>query len=136
MKIVLDTNTWLSAIVWRGEANKIIEAIIDKKIEVIITQEILSEIIDVLNRERFEDFIENKKDKIEDLLRVIISISTLIETKNKIALIKEDPKDNIILEAASEAKIDYIVSYDRHLLNMIQFNKIKIITPADFLKLI
>ena len=33
MKVVLDTNTWLSAIVWRGEATKIIEAGLNKKIQ-------------------------------------------------------------------------------------------------------
>ncbi len=136
MKVVLDTNTWLSAIVWRGEANKIIEAAINKKIEIIITHEILFEIIDVLNRERFHDFIENKKEKIEDLIRVILSFSTLIKSKTKIKLIKEDPKDNILLEAASDGKTNYIISYDKHLLNMIEFNKIKIMTPTNFLKLI
>ena len=136
MKVVLDTNTLISAIVWRGEANKIIEVALNKKIEIIITKEILAEVIDVLNRERFDDFIENKKEKIEDLIRVILSFSTLIETKTKIELIKEDPKDNIILEAALDGKTSYIISYDRHLLNMIEFNKIKIMTPTDFLKLI
>lgn len=136
MKVVLDTNIWLSAIVWHGEANKIIEAGLNKKIKITITQEILSEIADVLNREKFHDFIENKKEKIEDIIRVILSFSTLIETKTKIELIKDDPKDNIILEAASDGKVNYIISYDKHLLNMIEFNKIKIITPGDFLKLI
>ena len=136
MKVVLDTNVWLSAIVWRGEANKIIEAAINKKIEIIITQKILSEIIDVLNRERFHDFIENKKEKIEDLIRALVSFSKLIETKTKIELIKDDPKDNIILEAAADGKVQYIISYDKHLLNMLEFNKIKIITPTEFLKLI
>jgi len=134
MKVVLDTNTWLSAIVWRGEATKIIEAGLNKKIQIIISQEILSELIEVLNRDKFKDFID--KEKIEDLIKVILSIAELIETKTKIDIIKEDPKDNIILEAASDAKAEYIISYDKHLRNMLQYNKIKIITPTDFLKLI
>src|SRR3989344_697685 len=136
MKVVLDTNVWLSAIVWRGEATKIIDARINREVEIIITKEILSEIVDVLNRTRFKEFIENKQEKIEDLIRVILSISTFIETKTKLDVVKKDPKDNIILEAGLDAKGDYIISYDDHLINMIEFNRIKILTPTEFLKLI
>ena len=136
MKVVLDTNVWLSAIVWRGEATKIIDARINREVEIIITKEILSEIVDILNRTRFKEFIENKQEKIEDLIRVILSISTFIETKTKLDVVKKDPKDNIILEAGLDAKVDYLISYDDHLINMIEFNRIKILTPTEFLKLI
>ncbi len=137
MRIVLDTNIWLSAIFWNGEANKIINKAINAKIEIIITKEILSEIIEVLNREaKFQKFIKDKRIKIEDLIRTILSFSNLIETKSKIELIKQDPKDNIILEAALDGKADYIISYDKHILNMLEFRKIIILEPRDFLKLL
>lgn len=136
MRVVLDTNVWLSAIFWKGEANKIIETIISKKVDIIITENILSEIIEVLNREeKFKIFIENKKQKIEDLIRTILSFSILIKTKSKFELIKEHPKDNIILEAAFDGKVDYIVSYDKHVLNMIEFRGIKILKPDEFIKI-
>jgi putative PIN family toxin of toxin-antitoxin system len=137
MKVVLDTNIWLSAIFWKGEANKIIETLINKKIDIIITESILSEIIEVLNKEeKFKVFIEDRKQKIEDLIRTVLSFSTLIETKSKFELIKEHSKDNIILEAAFDGKADYIVSYDKHILNMIEFRSIKILKPDDFIKLV
>ncbi len=137
MKIVLDTNIWLSAIFWKGEANKLIKNILDKKIEIMITKEILSEIVEILNKEeKFQKFIENKKQKIEDLIRTVLSLSTLIETKSKFELIKEHPKDNIILEAGFDGKVDFIVSYDKHILNMIEFRDIKILKPSEFLNLI
>lgn len=137
MRIVLDTNVWLSAIFWQGEANKIIEACGKNKIEVIITENILSEIIEVLNKEsKFQRFIENKNQNIEDLIRTILSIATLVETRIKLDIIKEDPGDNIILEAALDGKSNYIVSYDKHLLNMLEFRKIRILKPDEFLKLI
>jgi len=135
MKIVLDTNVWLSGIFWDGEASKILEKSENKDLQIIISEEILSEIITVLNREsKFQKYISNLKLSMEDLLRTILSISTLIETKTKLDIIKADPKDNIILEAAIEGKVEYIISYDNHLLNMIEFRNIKIISPGDFLK--
>lgn len=135
MKIVLDTNVWLSGIFWEGEASKLIEKAEKKDLQIIISEDILSEIIAVLNREsKFQKYILNLRLSIEDLLRTILSISTLIKTKNKLNIIKADSKDNIILEAAIDGKAEYIISYDNHLLNMIEFRGIKIISPGEFLK--
>ena len=62
MRAVIDANIWLSAIFWKGEANKIIELAINKKFEIIITSDILTEITEVLNKEtKFQKFIENRK---------------------------------------------------------------------------
>ena len=137
MRVVLDTNIWLSAVFWKGEASKVIESCATKKIELVITENIVSEIVEIVNREaKFQKFIKNLKESVEELVRTILSIATLIETQSKIELIKDHPKDNMILEAALDGKADYIISYDKHLRSMLQFNKIKIITPTDFLKFI
>jgi len=137
MKVVFDTNIWLSGIFWKGEAYKIIEKCINKKVEIIITEEILNEIIDILNKElKFQKFIENRKQSIEDLLRTILSVSKLIKTTSRIDLIKDHPNDNIILEAALDGNADYIVSYDKHILNMLEFRKIRILEPNEFLEIV
>ncbi|HOW37261.1 MAG TPA: putative toxin-antitoxin system toxin component, PIN family [Candidatus Pacearchaeota archaeon] len=137
MRVVLDTNVWLSGIFWEGEASKILEKAEKKGLQVIISEEILSEIIMVLNREsKFQKYILDLRLSIEELLRTVLSISALIETKTKLNVIKSDPKDNIILEAAIDGKATCIVSYDNHLLNMIEFRNIKIVSPKEFLKLL
>ena len=61
MRAVLDTNVWLSAIFWEGEAYKLIRVIQRKKIEIVVTKKILLEIIDVLKKEaKFQKFIIKK----------------------------------------------------------------------------
>jgi len=136
MKIVLDTNVWLSGIFWGGESSKIIENAEINNIKIFISEDILLEIANVLNREsKFQKHILNLRLSIDNILRTILSISNLIKTKTKLDIIKTDPKDNIILEAALEGRVNYIISYDNHLLNMIEFRGIKIITPGEFLKL-
>jgi|SRR3989344_38450 len=136
MKIVLDTNVWLSGIFWEGEARKIIKEAEKKNFQIIISEDILSEIINVLSREsKFQKRILNLKLSVEDLLRTILSTSILIEPKIKLDVIKADSKDNIILEAALAGKSEYIVSYDNHLLNMLEFRGIKIINPGEFLRI-
>ena len=137
MKVVLDTNVLLSTIFWQGEANKVIENCKRKNIQIIVTDKILSEIIDVLNKEaKFQRFISNRNECVGGLIRAILSIAVLKKSKTKLEIIKEDPKDNIILESALDGKVNYIVSYDKHLLNMLEFRKIKILKPGEFLKLI
>ena len=136
MKAVLDTNVWLSGIFWNGEASKIIEKAENKNFQIFISEDILSEIINILSKEsKFKNYILKLKLSIEDLLRTILSISTLVEPKIKLYVVKSDPKDNIILETALEGKTEYIVTYDNHLLNMIEFRNIKIINPGEFLGL-
>ncbi|MCX6750343.1 MAG: putative toxin-antitoxin system toxin component, PIN family [Candidatus Pacearchaeota archaeon] len=62
MKVVLDTNVWLSGIFWDGEASKIIEKAEKKDIQIIISEDILSEIVNILNREsKFQKYILNLK---------------------------------------------------------------------------
>ena len=136
MKAVLDTNVWLSGVFWNGEARKIIEKAENRNFQIFISENILSEIINILSKEsKFKNYILNLKLSIEDLLRTILLISTLVEPKIKLDVVKSDPKDNIILETALEGKTEYIITYDNHLLNMIEFRNIKIITPGEFLKL-
>ena len=136
MRVILDTNVWLSGIFWDGEASKIIEKAEKKNLQILISEDILSEIVNVLNKEsKFQKYILNLKSSVEEILRTILSISSLIKIKTKLQIIKADPKDNIILEAGLEGKAEYIISYNAHLLNMIEFRGIKIIAPKEFLKI-
>ena len=81
MKVVFDTNVWLSSIFWKGEAYKIMELCEKEEIEIIISEDILFEIIEVLEREsKFQKFLENKNLTIEDLARTILSLTTLINS--------------------------------------------------------
>jgi len=137
MKLILDTNIWLSGIFWQGNPYKIIKLSEEGKVKILMTKEILEEIFHVLNREsKFQKSIHDRKIAIEDLIRKIIEISNLVETKTRINAIKEDPDDNKFLEAAVDGKADYIISGDRHLLDLKQFNEIKILKAKEFLSLL
>lgn len=135
MRLVLDTNVWLSGVFWEGEAYKLIRTIGSKEIEIVVTKKILVEIVEVLNKEaKFQRFVKDKKVAIEDLVRTILSMSKLIVSKSKLNVIKEHSSDNKILESAVDGKVNYLVSYDKHLLKLKQYKKIKIFEPAEFFR--
>ncbi len=137
IRAVLDSNVWLSAIFWEGEASRIIELAEKDRIEITITRDILLEIAAVLSKEsKFQRFLDERKQNIEDLIRTILKISTLIHTKSVINVIKEHPADNIMLDAALDSNAEYIVSYDKHILNLREFRGIKIVKPGEMLRLL
>lgn len=128
--IVLDTNILISAFGWRGKPREIFERVLNNEFELIISKKQLIEIRRVLNYPKFK-FTEDQKQRFLDILG---NAARIVETHNEIDVIKEDPADNMFLEAAIEYEAAFIVSGDPHLLKLGEFHDIKILTPAQFLE--
>lgn len=132
MRIVLDTNVYISAIIIGGLREKVLKETRKKKIEVLICLDILEEISRVL-KEKFNW----QNWKIQIVIDDIFQKTILIKPKTKIPLIKEKKADNKILECALEGKAHFIISGDKkHILPLKEFKGIKILNPKYFLKLI
>ena len=128
MKVTFDANILISSTLWQNSVSrKLLNELIEKTIEIFTTEEILEEYVKVLKR----DFIFSKEE-IEEKLELILSFVTVINPLINIDKIRNDSTDNKILECAIESSSEYILSYDRHLLNLKEFRGIKIITPEEF----
>ena len=128
MKAVLDTNIFISGIFWRGSPNRVILNWREGKFTLVTSLEAVSEIIKVL-----KDFkIKLSDDIIKEWVDLIVRNSIIVEPKEKILAVKDDPKDDIFIETAVAGNVDYIVSQDNHLLKLKEFRGIKIITPEEF----
>ena len=130
MRVVLDTNVFISGIHWTGASKKIVEAWFDDRFELISSEEIMQELAETLLK--FKKPLSQ-----EDILHwisLIASKSIIVAPLIKLEVIKADPDDNIFLEAALEGNADYIVSQDNHLLKVKEYSGIKIVNPYDFLK--
>ena len=132
MKAVLDTNVFVSGIFWTGSSNKVIFSWKEGKFVLVTSLEIISEVIKVL-----KDFkIRLPENMIKEWIDLITRNSVIVEPKEKINIIKDDPKDDIFIETAVAGNVDFIISQDNHLLKLKEFRKIKIITPEAFNKII
>lgn len=127
-KVVLDTNIYLSAIIFGGNPRKLLFLAIQNKIVLYSSAEILLEIAQKL-KTKFHWSAE----KINFTVKSIGQLAALVSPKEKLKIIKKDPSDNKILEAAVVAKADFIISGDNHLLKLKKYKGIKIIQAADFL---
>ena len=99
----------------------------------VLSEEILAEFIEVLDRPKFNSINQNEK---TEFIKNISELGELVNPQQKFNIILEDPKDNKILEAAVEDKADYIVTGDEHLLKLKEFRKIKIVNANEFLEIL
>jgi putative PIN family toxin of toxin-antitoxin system len=132
-RVVLDTNTLISGLLWDGNESIVIEKAEKKAIKLFISHHILKELDGVLKRDKFSKKLEGKEYTVEKAIAKIALISTLIEPSSNITEIEEDPADNRVLECAISCKADFIVSGDKHLLNLKEYEGIKIVKAADII---
>ncbi len=132
-RVVFDTNTLISGLLWDGNESIVIEKAEIKAIKLFISHQMLEELAGVLKRKKFTKKLEGKEYTIEKAIAKIALISTLIEPNININEIKEDLVDNRVLECAISCKADFIVSGDKHLLNLKEYEGIKIIKAAEFI---
>lgn len=133
MKITLDTNVLISGTFWLGNSFKILEKVKNGEIELILSEEIISEYEEVLSYPEIKDKIKINDLEAKFTLEKLREMAVIVNPSRKIDFIKEDADDNFILECAVEGKVDYIISKDNHLLKLNEFEDIKIITPEKFI---
>jgi len=131
IKVVIDTNVFISAFVFGGNALEIIRLLLKGDIAGYISSFIIEEVTRILS----EKFLW-KEPKIEKLLQLIKSKANEVYPKVKVSVIKSKDDDNRILECALESKVDYIISGDkRHILPLKEFEGIKIVSVSEFLEI-
>jgi len=128
IKVVFDTNVWISAFLFGGTPKAAIDLAF-KKCQIFCSVAILQELREVLA----EDF-DLTKERIEELTESILSLVQILPITGSLKNILSDPKDHPILETALVAGADYLVTGDKHLLILKKFQNIKIIIPSQFVK--
>ncbi|MBS3095790.1 putative toxin-antitoxin system toxin component, PIN family [Candidatus Woesearchaeota archaeon] len=127
MVVTFDTNVLLSATVWDGSvAQKLLFDLIRQGIKIYSTTEILSEYQEILKR----DF-DFSGAEVSEILEKVLAFVTLVNPQIKIKVVKNDPDDDKIIECALESESKYIITYDKHLLNLKEYRGIRIIRPEE-----
>jgi len=128
-RVVLDTNVYISALLFGGIPAEIIELGREKKIQILSSSSILLELAKIL-----QDKFSFQRRMIFNVIAEIKRFSEIIYPKQKLNVIGKDKADNKILECALEGKSKYIISGDSHILELKEFRGIKILSPSEFIK--
>ena len=127
MHIVIDTNVVISGTFFGGFPRKILEAVVNDKVNAYANTKIIKEYLDIIK----EMIIEKGGKLDENILSPFIDKLNVVKSTSRIK-ISRDKDDDKFIECAIDSKSLYIVSGDKDLLDIVEYHNIKIITAKDF----
>ena len=130
MRIVLDTNILVSAMGWNGNEREVLLATFSEDIDLVLSEDLIAELLRVLSYEKLSHL---PVDKISKFVEIMMETAIIIETSSHLSVIKEDPSDDRVLECAVDGCAEYIVSGNKHLLNLKEYEGIRILRAKAFL---
>lgn len=130
MRVVLDTNVIVSALIFPGGAPEAVYRLgIEGQLQLITSRPLLVELGRVLTTK-----FGWQRDRAEEAVGQFARLSDLVAPKEAVKEVADDPSDDRVLEAAAAGEADVIVSGDRHLLRLGTWRSIPIERPAEFLR--
>jgi len=130
MRIVLDTNVFVSGIFFSGPPSQILKAWQKQRLQIALSEEILFEYQRVSN----ELSLKYPQIDITPIIELITIHVLLIDTEGVDISICQDPDDDKFIECAVAGKCDIIVSGDRHLLRLVRHEGVRILKPREFVE--
>ena len=134
MRLVLDTNTAVSALLWSGTPGELIEAALAGRVELASSTPLLAELADVLMRQKFTSLLAARRLSAQELFDGYAALVTLVTPAAIAPTIARDPADDAVLACALAARADLLVSGDADLLNLKHFHGIPIVSAAEGLQ--
>ena len=133
MRVVIDTNVWISRLLL---ADSVAARAVDDaltRFEVVVSEASVEELAGVLSREKFDRYV-SLQDR-EEFLRRLLQVTTMVSVLSEVSDCR-DPKDNRILALALDSESDFIVSGDADLLVLNPWRGIEIVSPGAFLAIL
>jgi putative PIN family toxin of toxin-antitoxin system len=130
MRIVLDTNVFVSGIFFSGPPYQILKAWRDGKVQLLVSPAILDE----YRRIGAELNLQFGDVNLRPILDLLTIQAEIVLAPGFPPVIHDDPSDDKFLEAAVAGRASCIVSGDKHLLNLFEFQGIQILKPNDFVQ--
>lgn len=127
-RIIIDTNLWISFLIGKT-VGELENNICEKNLIVLFSEELTSEIDDVIQRPKFRKYFSVSE------VKVIYEIHNTIGEKINIISdvnICRDPKDNFLLSLSRDGKADFLITGDPDLLTLKRFENTIIITYREF----
>ena len=138
LRVVLDANVYASALVKPdGPPGRILHLLFaDRTFEVVLSVSILIELRRCLEYPKLRKFIRLTDEEIDRWLLALELTADMVTPSREVRAISDDPDDDHLLAAALEGRAAFLVTGDRHVLALGEYEGIRIVTPAAFLKIL
>jgi len=138
VRAVLDANVVVSGLIRpKGPPGRLLVRLLrDSAFELVASPDTLDEVRRSLRYSRVRKYLRLPEEELDLWVNALGAIAVVVEGKVSRRVITADPADDIYIAAATDGLADYIVSGDRHLLDLVEHAGIRIVTPRTFLTLL
>jgi uncharacterized protein len=138
LRAVLDANVYASALVKpEGPPGRILRRLLaDRAFEVVLSGPIIAELRRCLDYPKLRKYLSLSDLEIEQWILALELISDMVVPRREIRAVSDDPDDDHLLGAAIEGRAAFLVTGDRHVLSLGEYEGVRIVTPAEFIKMI
>ena len=130
MKVVLDTNILVSALIKAGKPRDLFNRLVKDK-QIVLSRAILEEFLDVIEDPKIAKYTSEKD--VTVFLNTLKNSARIVQVKSKFKAVMDDPDDDAIVRAAYDSKANYIISGDKHLLALKHIRGTRILTVDEML---
>jgi uncharacterized protein len=139
IRAVFDTNVIISALFNpKRPPAQLLELALQGKIRLIVSPQLIEEIERVLTYPKVKKLLKKQKTdpgEVGEAIAKALKVAVLTPGDLTVEAVPDDPADDIVLACAVEGSADFIISGDHHLLDLKNYQGIKIVNPAGFLEL-
>jgi putative PIN family toxin of toxin-antitoxin system len=134
VRLVLDTNVVVSALLWDGGPRKLLSAGRRGEVELYSSAQLLRELTDVLSRPKFHSKIAASQLSVDQIVDLYAELAALVRPV-PVPRIVSDPDDDAVIATALAAKADLIVTGDKALLSIDTYENLRVVSVAEALRL-
>jgi putative PIN family toxin of toxin-antitoxin system len=132
-RLVIDSNVWIVALISPGgTARQLVDTVLDRDIEVLMSESTFTELVSRLDRSKFDRYRE--PESWNSFLTTLVDLALWHEDAGTAIGISRDADDDKFLALAVTGQADAIISGDRDLLDLVSHDGIPVLTPAQFLQ--
>jgi hypothetical protein len=132
MRVVLDTNVWLSGLLWGGVPDQILQLVEREELQAIGSEEILDELFQTLSRPKLQKRLGQLGIDTDSIMLAVQQVIRIVQTEPIQVDNLRDPNDAMIIGAAIAGEAKFIITGDQDLLVLGKISGIEILSPRDF----
>jgi len=122
----------VAGLLWHGAPRRLIDSVIDdESVTLYSSPALIDELANTLSYAKFARRIAQSDASIAVLVAQYEALVTLVSPTHTPRVVPNDPDDDHVLAAAVSANAQWIVSGDKHLLDIKSYQNISVVTAAE-----
>ena len=136
MRLVLDTNVVLSAMLWNGTPFRLLQLAVEGEAQLFTSPVLAAELREILARPHLAAKLLEKGTTADAVTALYLGFARAVSPLSVPRVVPDDADDDHVIACAVAAKADVIVSGDKHLLKLREYQGIRMVTATQAVQLI